>query len=148
MLHPRTLPIATSLSSIFLCQHHLSPSMSPLTGTIDSLDHSSLSLALLSDHHCDFATTPPPSSPPVHDLTCSPLGLHFQVGTWNLGQPKSMFPGHGHSKWFQNKLSLIPFKVRAVFFFCIDSVCVCLHTCACTLYFFVQQLFCKSEVYF
>lgn len=32
----------------------------------------------------------------------------------NLGQPKSVLLGRGHSKWLQNELSLVPFKMRAV----------------------------------
>jgi hypothetical protein len=35
---------------------------------------------------------------------------------WGLGQPRSVFLGHGQSKWLQNKLSFIPFKMRTVAF--------------------------------
>jgi len=37
----------------------------------------------------------------------------FHVTTWDLGHPKSVFLGRGHWKRLQNKLSLIPFKMRA-----------------------------------
>lgn len=34
-----------------------------------------------------------------------------------LGEPKSIFPDHDHSKWFQNKLSLLPIREQRFLFF-------------------------------
>lgn len=43
---------------------------------------------------------------------------------WNMG---SMFLGCDHSKWAQSKLSLIPFKMRAMFFTATWSTLIWFH---------------------
>lgn len=94
------LSVTLHLSTILLCQNQLSPSLSPLTMTINSVDHSYLSLSpspsslsvpsvgtvvvavrhssptvasVASVRHCHFASAPSPCGPLVHDPRCSPL---------------------------------------------------------------------------
>jgi hypothetical protein len=36
------------------------------------------------------------------------------IGTWNLGEPESVFPGQCPSKWLQSKPSLVSFEITVV----------------------------------
>lgn len=56
----------------------------------------------------------------IYDFLCSVKLDRLPVTSSTLehgvrGSPKSVFPGHGCSKWLQNKLSLLR-KLRAVVF--------------------------------
>lgn len=46
----------------------------------------------------------------------------YHIGTWSMGKTESIFRGHGYLFWFQNKVSLFLFDLKAGFCIAIDKI--------------------------